>query len=412
MTVLCRTLLLGLLTLPILFLGCTEPEPDESATDQLRKTVNPKVGQFLIQGQRAYENGAYALALALSDSAEMLAPDLADIHYFRGVVYTQLNQLEVAQAAYEITLETDPDYKGARFNLGVNAMRRGKLRDAIDYYLAEAELENSSNLMLELGRAYAKLGEADSAKTAYQEALALDSTNATAYMWLGQLHEELGELDQALTYSKKGLSFRPDNLDYQYIIGTQHFRSDHIKDALKHLEPVALKRPWHHGAQYNYGQALLRAGREAEAQSFLTQADSAQQHQQQINEAQNQINREPDHQEHWITLSDLLRRSEQLDRAIESYKVAVSFEPWNLHLQNNLANLILESGDFPQAIRRYRGILRIDSMLVDVWLNLGVAHANAGEPNMARAAWNRTLSIQPGYPPAQSYLTQLDQPPN
>ena len=297
-----------------------------SSTEAERLRVNPNVVQFLVEAQRAYERGAYEMALALSDSAEQYAPDLADVHFLRGVVYTQLNQLHIAEAAYDVVLELDPVYPGARYNKGLNAFRRGKLRDAITYYQAEREIEESANLMLELGRAYAKLGEPDSARLAYERALALDSTHATVYMWLGQLYEELGEFDQALTYSQAGLRLRPDDLDYKYIIGSLLFRSGQIDEALGYLEPVAELRPWHHGAQFNMGQVLMRLGREDEAQRYFVQADSAQQRQQKINEAQETINRDPQLLDNWIELAMLLRESGQLDLAVEALKVATSMQ--------------------------------------------------------------------------------------
>lgn len=389
--------------------GCSSRQGDgRSVTALQRLTVDPKVGQFLIEAQRAYERGAYEMALAFSDSAEQYAPNLADIHFLRGVVYTQLNQLPIAQAAYEVVLELDPVYPGARYNMGLNAFRRGKLRDAITYYQAEREIEASSNLMLELGRAYAKLGEPDSARIAYEEALVLDSTNATIYMWLGQLYEELGDFEQALTYSRKGLRLRPDDLDYKYIIGSLLYRSGEVDEAVGYLEPVAAARPWHHGAQFNLGQVLMRLGREDDAQPYFARADSAQQMQQKINEAQETINRDPQLLDNWIELGTLLRQSGQLDLAVEAFKVATSLQPRNLFLQSNLALLMMESGDTEAAIRRYRAILGLDSTLADVWLNLGVAYANSDRKDEARAAWQQTLKYKPGHAAARAYLAQLD----
>jgi len=390
--------------------GCSSRSEQEtlSATEQRRLLVAPKVGRFLVDAQRAYERGTYEMALALSDSAERYAPDLADIHFLRGVVYTQLNQLHIARAAYDVVLELDPVYPGARYNMGLNAFRRGKLRDAITYYQAEREIAESSNLMLELGRAYAKLGEPDSARVAYEQALVLDSTNTTAYMWLGQLHEELGEFEQALTYSREGLRLRPDDLDYKYIIGSLLYRSGQIDEAVGYLEPVADARPWHHGAQFNLGQVLMRLDREDDAQRYFVQADSAQQMQQKINEAQQTINRDPQLLDNWVALGTLLRQSGQLDLAVEAFKVATSLQPRNLFLQSNLALVMMESGDTEAAIRRYRAILGLDSTLVEVWLNLGAAYANADRADEARAAWRQTLKYKPGHATARAYLAQLD----
>ncbi len=130
-----KRIVIALTVLLLIGAGCSSGSEQESlsVTEQKRRSVDPKVGQFLLEAQRAYERGAYGMALALSDSAEAYAPDLADLHFLRGVVYTQLNQLHVAQAAYETVLELDPAYPGARFNMGLNAFRRGQLRDAIDF---------------------------------------------------------------------------------------------------------------------------------------------------------------------------------------------------------------------------------------------------------------------------------------
>lgn len=393
----------------LLALGLAACGGDETTiTERKRQEADPRVGAFLIEGQRAFEEGAYAAALAFSDSAEALAPDLADVHFLRGIVYTQLNRLDVAQAAYETVLELDPDYRGARYNMALNAFRRGKLRDAIDLYQAERAHGESSDLMLELGRVYARLGEPDSAVWAYERAVALDSTNATAHMWLGQLYEELGEFDRALAASRTGLRLKPDDLDYRYIIGSQLFRTGAVEEARPYLAAVADAQPWHHGAQFNLGQVLMRLGEEDRAQTYFARADSAQQLQQKINEAQNAINRDPENLGHWVELAGLLRRAGQQDRAIEALEVAVSIDPFNLHLQNNLALMLAEDGRAARAIRRYHAILSLDSTMADVWFNLGVVYANDGQRGRARTAWRTTLRHAPNHPAAADYLRQLD----
>ena len=379
-----------------------------SITDRLRKEAPPRVAQFLVEGQRALERGVYDYALAMTDSVEAIIPELADLHYLRGAVYTQMNRLEIAQAAYETVLELDPAYPGARFHMGLNNFRRGQLRDAIDNYLAEQEVAPTTGLFQELGRAYAKLGEPDSARQAYEAAVEQDSTNTTALMWLGQLLEETGDLEGALEASLRGLVLRPNDLDYQYIIGTQYFRLEQPENALPYLEPVADQWQWHHGAQFNLGQVYMRLGREEDAQRYFVRADSAQQMQQEINRAQEAINRDPETLDNWLRLGGLLRKSGQLDRAIEAYKNAVALVPWNLHLQNNLAILFMENGDMETAIQRYQAILRADPTMNGVWLNLGVAYANANRIDEARSAWEQVLARTPNHPTVRSYLARLD----
>ena len=193
-----------------------------------------------------------------------------------------VSNLKSRGLAYETVLELDPAYKGARYNLGLNAVYQGKLRDAIGHFKAEQQREPTSTLFHEMGRAYAKLGEPDSARQAYEQAIALDSSNASAYMWLGQLYEELGELDQALVISQEGLRLKPDNLDYKYLIGSLLFRTEHIEEAASYLEPVARHRSWHHRARYNTGQVTMRPGREVAANSYFARAERTPQSAQQI----------------------------------------------------------------------------------------------------------------------------------
>ncbi len=396
-----------------LLFGCQGEQ--RSVTEAQRAMLPADVAQLLIEGQRAHENGLYDLALAYSDSVEARAPDLADLHFLRGAIYTRLNRPDVAQAAYETVLELDPWYPGARHNMGLNAYRRGRLRSAIDLYREEEkEVGGTATLYHELGRAYAKLGEPDSARTAYFMALAMDSTHATTYMWLGQLEEEAGDLEAALALSLQGLALRPHDLDYQYIVGSQYHRLEQPEKALPYLEPVAAAWRWHQGAQTNLGQVYMRLGREEDAREFFERADVAQQQAQAISEAEDAINQDPDMLDNWIRLGDLLRQSGQYGRAIEAFKNAAARDMplgiW-LSIQNNLAFLQLQNGDAQEAASLFEMILLNDSTMVAAWVGLGVAYANQDRTQEARQVWEKALALDPGNATARRNLAQLDAMP-
>jgi tetratricopeptide (TPR) repeat protein len=393
----------------VLLAGCSRDQAELTATEELRLKVGPEVHKFLLEGEQAHRSGRFLTALSMADSAAKIAPNLGDIHFLRGSVYSDLHHFEMAVAAYEAALGTDPEYPGAHMNIGINYVRQGALRDAIDEFRKEEAFNPNSSLYLELGKVYAKLGLADSAAIAYEQSIDLDPTNASALMWVGQLYEELGEFDKALDYSRRGAELKPENLDYKYIIGSQLFRIGDVDEAFTFLKPVADARPWHHGAQYNTAQALLRMGDEASAQDYLAQADTAQQLQQAINEAKEAITRDPDDIKNWIQLGEVHRNAKMYDRAIDAFKSAVAFDPKNLALQMNLATLFLESGNSAEAVSRYRSIVHIDSTFADAWLNLGVAYGNAGEYDEARKAWQTVLSMEPENRQAQALLTQLNQ---
>jgi len=391
--------------------GCSNDEnsKDMTKTESLRLQVGPRVAEHMRNAEIAFQRGNYNMSFALIDSVEAIIPELADLHFMRGRLYTQINDLQLSQLSYQRVLEIDPEYVGANFNMGLNAFRRGLLRQAVDYYKGEEAINTDPDavLYLELGKTYAQLGEPDSAQTAYERAIEIQPENASAYMWLGQLMEEIGELDKALEYSHKGAEIRPGDPDYEYIIGTLYFRNGDTEKAVEYLEPVANKLEFHQGAQYNYGQALRRLGKEDEAQIYLARADSAQKLQQMVNEAVDGINNDPGNRDKWVELALLLWQTGQRERAVESYTTAVNIDPANFALQSNLAMMLVESGRVDDGIRRYETILRIRPDLTEVWVNLGAAYANTGDSEKARAAWEKALEMDPNNARAKDNLKQL-----
>ena len=398
-----------MVTVAVLLAGCAQEGVEEplTRTEEIRTSLDLNVQQFMLQANAAWRQGNYLHALALTDSIEKYVPELADTYFLRGRIYTDLNQLEIANAAYATALVADEQYRGAHMNIGINYFRRGQLRDAISAFRREEAVMPNTHLYLEMGRTYAKLGIADSAQWSYEQAITIDSTNTTAYMWLGQLHEEMGDFETAIALSKRAAALRPESVDYRYVIGTQLLRMGEVEEAAAQLRTVVEERPWHHGAQYNLGQALMRLGEEDEAETHLALAEEAQQIQQEINEAHEAVNRDPSDVQNWLHLSEVHRKAGMYDRALDAYKRAIAIIPNDLRMHVNLASLMLESGDADGAIAQYRMVVDRDPSLADAWLNLGVAYGNAERYDEARQAWEMTIRLDPGNRTARNNLNML-----
>jgi len=389
------------------FSACTSNQNEQSITAKKRKAADPVAVRYLIQAQDAFRQKAFNAALMLVDSAEYHAPDLADIHFLRGRIFSELMRYDKAEAAYRKVLSLDPDYQGVWLNLGSTAFRRGNIRQALQLYQKEQQAHPSAAAMHQIGRVYAKLGKTDSARYAYEQAIGMDSSSSASYFRLGELYKDEGELETALKYSRMGLSLDPDNLDYRYLIGSLLRQIGNFEEAAEHLRAVVEKRPWHYWGNYNLGQTLLRLGRRAEGQHYLAKAESLQVELKNIQDWQDLAENNPDQLMLRVNLGEALRRAGRVDDAIEAFNIALTIEPRFPALRNNLGNLYIMRGDTLAAIYHYRSILYRYPFFSDVWLNLGAAYANMGETEAARQAWNNVLKYAPDDSTAKAYLARL-----
>lgn len=364
---------------------------------------------MLVQSQRALQQGTLRKALTLADSVVRRAPRLADGHFQRGRVLSQLKRFDEAETEYRKVLSLNPQYQGAWFNLGNNAYRRQNYESALRYFRKEQERHPSASTLVEMGKTYGVRNAPDSARLAYERALARDSTSAEAHARLGQLYEEEGELESALEYSRRALQLDSTNVNYRYIVGSQLFQLGRYEEAMPHLRAVIDERPWHQSAHYNLGQALVRTGRQDLGKKFLAESDSLEKQQREIERLESVAQDEPGAPDRWAKLGDAYRRAGRLEDARETYSIALYLRPSNPTLRDQLAQLSAELGNYEAAVSHYRTLLRQRPSFNEAWFNLGVVYARTGETEKARKAWKRVLKRDPDHRRAKAYLARLPQ---
>ena len=395
------------IALAIACAGCGAGEDARSRTERARQEADTTALHFLLSAQSAFEARSFNVALSLTDSAASYAPELADVPFLRGRILTEMRQFDLAEEAYQQTLEIDPEYPGVYLNLGNSAYLKGQAADALAFYRKERGAADTAPYLIQLGRAYADLGTRDSARWAFERAIEADSTNPTGYMWLGQLYEDDGDFDQALQYSRAGLALRPDNLNYAYVVGVQHLRRGELERAVSVLTPVTEGMPWHYAAHYNLAQALNGLGRTDDGARYLALADTILTQEKETSRWENLVQANTNEPMLWVNYGNALHRAGRVDDAIEALTIAYSLQPQWLELQNNIANLLLMRGDTTAALARFEALLQYDSTQADVWLNLGTVHALSGQYDAARAAWEAALRQDPEHEEAAAYIAQL-----
>ena len=381
-----------------------------------QETIDPEVALLLREAQTLSERGNDAAALALADSAASLAPDLPEVHFLRGRLYTQLARPAEAQQAYEQVLTLDAKYQGAHLNLGNTALRQEQPRKALRHYQREQAAHPSAAVSLQIGRSYAQLGVADSARVAYEDAIARDSTMATAHMRLGQLYREMGELDKALAHVQRGLALEPGNPNYQFIAGSIYNLQGDPEAAVPHLRQAVEAQPWSYWATYTLSQALLRLGQTDEAAAAEARADELRTELEEVEHWRSYAEGNPDQFMLWVRYASVLHRignaaeaeeAEQVARALAPGYMVHAFADPTTAAEHRRATDLLTGGKVEDAIEVYRALLRQTPQQPDLWLNLGVAYAVHGRIEQAQQSWKVALRYNPNLALARSHLADL-----
>lgn len=391
------------------WIGCQSGEVRSDATEGQAGlgTIDSLAVRHLLRAEMAYHQGAHYAALMLADSVELIEPDLPDVHFLRGLAYSALRRYQRAEASYKRVLSIEPNYEGVWYNLGGLALRTNDLPKALSCFKKELERHKLPQAYLQMGRIYMELEKADSAQWAYKKAIKADKKLTSAYMRLSELYKEEGNQAKALKYARKGLNIEPNNLNYQYYLASIYLENEKPGKALPYLEAVVGGMPWHYLGHHDMAQTLVRLDRVDEANYYFEKADSLKIILDKVEYWQNMAEANPDQLGLWVNLGNTLREIGRITDAINAFNVAVSLDPINTAIRNDLANLFIMAGDTVSAMSYYMTILDFDSSCADVWFNLGVAYAESGYYEAARNAWLNTLRYDSTNKAAEEYLATL-----
>lgn len=183
-----------------------------------------------------------------------------------------LNEIEQAVAHGLEALEANPDNPMLLYFTGLAYMVKDEGENA--RMMMEAALDNSGeeNTYLQsliyagLGDLYHKLQMADVSDVAYEEAIKLDSTNATAMNnYAYYLAERKVKLDLAEKLSRQSNELEPGSSTFQDTYAWVLFRQENYKEALKWMEKAVSDSAPSAVLYEHYGDILFKSGNSKEA---------------------------------------------------------------------------------------------------------------------------------------------------
>jgi superkiller protein 3 len=137
-----------------------------------------------------------------------------------GRVFEANNNLDQAQVAYKKALETDPAYTPARAALLSVQVRRGDTEAAlVEAQKLAAEMPQSGEIQLELGRLLLRKGDFMAATPALEKAASVSPGVAEVHALLGYAYQSNRKSAEALAAYRKATELDPKNVDYRTTYG-------------------------------------------------------------------------------------------------------------------------------------------------------------------------------------------------
>jgi tetratricopeptide (TPR) repeat protein len=380
----------------------------------------------------------------------VLAPAEARSHFYLALAEQQSGRLGEAIAGMRRVIESDPSYGPARWRLGLWLLEQGDATAALgavreappgagdgaffQHVLARASLqigaeaEAAAGLVswLEghpedrygrflLGTAYRRLGRADEARR--QLALGRDAQPSWSDPWSEELAAKrvgfparltaasgLLEIDpaRAVAQLERLRRDRPDNVTVLINLGIGYRRTGKVAESADVLREAVRIEATRGLAHFHLALTFSELSRRAENREIGAELMA-----EALEHAERTVELQPTSAKSHAMHGEMLARAGRLEAAVEAYSRAAR-DPQDPAWLYRLGGLLSQLGRWHEAIPVLESYLERKGTGADGLLLLGVAQANAGHPEAARASLERALLASPGEARIQQALEQLE----
>ena len=159
--------------------------------------VSKKAAKFM-------ERAEYDKAADEFNRLIMLGKEDPTLYCNLGLCCERLGMNEESEGAYKKAVELDDHCEDAYYQLGVLAIKGDKPKDAIKYFQAIKDT-GSFELAYQLGVAYDKVKDHESAIECFIKAIKIESGRPQVYKRLGYVYDAMGRHEEAVDCFKKAM---------------------------------------------------------------------------------------------------------------------------------------------------------------------------------------------------------------
>lgn len=189
-----------------------------------------------------------------------------------------------------------------------------------------------------------RAGHLEDARRLYEQILAADSGNASAWHFLGMLQHQIGHSDIAAAYITKAVELDPRYADAFNNLGNIYRETDHWDEALRAYEQAVEIAPGHADAWNNIGVMRSGAGEYDKAEKAYARA----------------IEINPNHVAAWQNRGTLSARINLFEAAIAPFRRAIELRPGDSVAYNGLSRALYRAGRIDEAVAVYKEWLTVD----------------------------------------------------
>ena len=368
-------------------------------------------------GLKALEEGKYDVAAAAFERAIQSDPRDYSAHFNLALAYSFLHRDPDGIAEYRKTLELKPGLFEAQLNAGILLLREKNPAEAAvlleaaaaqkprefrpRYYLAEAQLAG---------------GSAAKAEESYRLAVELDGKSAPAQIGMAHALAQQGKIAEAAPYFRQAAQLDPNYRDALFELAALYEKSGQTPEA------VAIYRqfPENPAAQERLGALLLQSKQYADAIPGLESAYSKSpteanrvglaeaylfnnEREKALPLLEKAVAEEPGSYDLRLIYARALRDQKQYPAAAQQFNTALKMKPDAGPIWNELGGMLYLMDDFPQAFAAFERAAQLGENSAGNWFMRAIILDKLRQVKPALEAYRHFLSMSEGKNPDQEF---------
>lgn len=243
-----------------------------------------------------------------------------------------------------------------------------------------------------LSDAYLVLGNPDKCKESLDKALAIDASDKQARLKMAMLYLYMREYDESARVATQLIKDDNINPEAYFIRGYGQMEKGDTAAAISDFKASADQDQEYYDAYLQLG-IIFSAKHNPIAVEYLNSA----------------IKIRPHIIQPYYQLALFFQENEQIEKAITTYLAIIGIEPDFVFAHYNLGYInLVYLRNFDKAIEYFTKTVEIDPGYAEAWYNRGWSYELAGNANLARKDYEKTLEVKTNFSLAVDGLNRLD----